>query len=390
MTEEEQKKESVEEVKTAPAPVDEKELIKRIQVILFASGRAVDVEELSSMTKEPSTRNIKKAVAELKKQMEERDSPLMIVEEKEDTWKFSIKDDYLTFVTDLIPSMELDKATLETLAVIAWRNPVLQADVVKIRTSNAYDHIAKLVDMGFVSKERYGRSFVLKPTTKFFEYFDLPSKEYIKEMFKNVTDGIRFIDDKKEEQKEVEEFEQPEKVGDMPVYETTPDKPEEETEEEPEIHLGKLEVYGEGGEKQEKTKEKIEFDELEKQEEEEPEEEPETVDDRSDEDKAMDVINNLAEMDEQPTTPEETEEGEETEEEQPKVEEEPEAPPERELSPELEEFAGTKKPEPKHVEEYEEKKEEPTTTEKTEEGGESVEETKKPEERDIDALVEEK
>lgn len=401
---EDQKKEGIKAVAApaeTPEPIDENELIKRVQVILYASGRAMGVDELISMTKEQSARNIKKAIAELTKQMEERESPLMIVEEKPDHWKFAIKDDYLVFVAELIPNMDLDKATLETLAVIAWRHPILQADVIKIRTSNAYEHIAKLVDIGFVSKERYGRSFVLKPTSRFFEYFDLPSKEYIKDLFKNVTDSVRVIDEKKEDQKQVEEF-APEKVGDMPVYETTQEPKEKQSEEEPEMHLGQLEVYEEGKEEEKTEKEGVEiagkrevnFDDLneetveETEEAEQPEESPTG---KTEEDKAMEVINGIAAMDDTKEA-EETEEDEgaegvektETEESEPAEE----ASQEHELSPALEAFASDGEEKPKPAEEPAEKPEEPSG-----EADESKSEeptTEKPDEQNIDDMAEEK
>jgi len=333
-------------------PIDEKELVKRIQVILFAAGRPISLEELISMTREQEPRAIKKAIAELEKQMEERDSPLMVVEYA-DAWKLAIKDQYLTFITDLIPSMDLDKATLETLAIIAWRHPVLQADVVKIRTSNAYEHIAKLVDLGFISKERHGRSFVIKPTNKFFEYFDLPSKEAIKEMFKGVADGLRIIDESKEKQKEVGEFED-DKLGDLNVYEAKPEEKKEEVELEPGDHVGKLKVYDEPGaesETEEGSEEEgsgMDFDFDKKETETEAEETTEIPEEKDDGEKAMEVINHIAETEEES---EPTEESEETEEQEPEV-------PEHDLDPALEEFAGIKKPEEKETEEESEPAEE--------------------------------
>jgi seryl-tRNA synthetase len=76
---------------------------------------------------------------------------------------------------------------METLAVIAWKYPVLQADVVKIRHNKAYDHLRQLEELGFIMRVKFGRTNKLTLTQKFFEYFDLPTKEQAKEVFKNIV-----------------------------------------------------------------------------------------------------------------------------------------------------------------------------------------------------------
>src|SRR3989344_1909265 len=72
---------------------------------------------------------------------------------------------------------EEEKPLMETLAVIAWRYPVVQSEVVKLRSPAAYEHMKQLEEQGFIAKEKYSRTFKVKLTKKFFEYFDLPSEE---------------------------------------------------------------------------------------------------------------------------------------------------------------------------------------------------------------------
>ena len=73
-----------------------------------------------------------------------------------------------------MPDTEMTKSVMETLAVIAWKQPIIQADVIKIRTNKAYEHIKELVGMGFVTSEKFGRTKKLKLTQKFLDYFDHP------------------------------------------------------------------------------------------------------------------------------------------------------------------------------------------------------------------------
>ncbi|PIY60372.1 hypothetical protein COY95_02115, partial [Candidatus Woesearchaeota archaeon CG_4_10_14_0_8_um_filter_47_5] len=51
-----------------------------------------------------------------------------------------------------------------------------------------YDHVAELEESGYITKARFGRSYILKLTPKFFEYFDLSGKKDIEERFKRFKD----------------------------------------------------------------------------------------------------------------------------------------------------------------------------------------------------------
>ena len=68
---------------------------------------------------------------------------------------------------------ELDRPTQETLAIIAYKNPALQSDVIKVRGNKAYDHIKFLKGDNFITSEKNGRTRLLKLTQKFFDYFDV-------------------------------------------------------------------------------------------------------------------------------------------------------------------------------------------------------------------------
>jgi segregation and condensation protein B len=163
------------------------DLKKEVEAILFSAGRAVTLKELQSLLHLNDPGLIKETIRELKDDYESKDSPLMILAEEEG-WKLTVKEKFLQIVQKINPHTELSKTILETLSVIAWKQPVLQSEVIKIRTNKAYDHIAELHRLGFVSKERQGRSFLLKITPKFLDYFDLPDDKAIKEVFKEFKD----------------------------------------------------------------------------------------------------------------------------------------------------------------------------------------------------------
>lgn len=75
----------------------------------------------------------------------------------------------------------LSRAALETLAIIAYRQPVLRVEVEKIRGVDAGGMIKALLEKELVRvvgrKELPGRPIAYGTTRKFLETFDLPSLE---------------------------------------------------------------------------------------------------------------------------------------------------------------------------------------------------------------------
>jgi len=181
------------------------EIKKQIEALLFAAGRNVTIDELAKIMNVFDKNTIKNAINELKKDYEQREAPLIIIQEG-DSWKMTVHEKFIPLVQKINPNAELSRTLMETLSVIAWKQPVLQSEVVDIRTPAVYEQIAELEKMGFISKERSGRSYMLKVTQKFMDYFDLPNKEAIKNVFKDITQQQQLDSfEKKEESKEQEQ-----------------------------------------------------------------------------------------------------------------------------------------------------------------------------------------
>lgn len=163
-------------------------LKNQIEALLFACGRKISLDEIMKMTGISHTDVIKEKLTLLQQEYGVRDSPLMLVEEPEG-WKLTTREKYLPLVQKIVPHTELSKTVLETLAVVAWKQPMLQSDVIRIRTNKAYEHIAELEKMGFLSKQKYGRTYSISLTQKFYDYFDLKDAEAAKTLFKDIKEG---------------------------------------------------------------------------------------------------------------------------------------------------------------------------------------------------------
>ena len=159
--------------------------MNKIEAVLFTVGRWVDFEELSRLTGIASMGYLKEAVDKLKAEYVKRGGALHVVSSGSKL-RLNIKKEYLFLTEKLLTDCELDGPTQETLAVIAYKSPVFQSDIVKIRGNTAYDHIKILRELEFITAEKSGRTRILKVTGKFYDYFDVAAHE-IKEKFDEAT-----------------------------------------------------------------------------------------------------------------------------------------------------------------------------------------------------------
>lgn len=196
----------------------------KIEALLFAYGKYIDyktIAELCSIEKNKT----KKILNELKEDYEKRNSALAIYQEGE-SWKINVREKYLSIVRKIVADTELPKSVMETLAIIAWKSPVFQSEVVKIRGNKCYDHIDLLEETGFILKEKKGRSYIIKTTDKFYNYFEIDHGN-LKSIFDEVKIPV------KEEQKTLKE-EIPEVIEIEKKIEMIETKKMTETEEEKE------------------------------------------------------------------------------------------------------------------------------------------------------------
>lgn len=152
------------------------ELKYKIEAVLFTLGKFVTLEDLGKFCEIGSIGVIKEALDALKKDYENRNCALEI-EEVDGKFKLNIKKEFSYLTNKLLASKEMDSPTTKTLAIIAYKQPVTQSEVIKIRGNKAYDHIKSLRENNLISAERKGRTRLLKVTSNFYEYFDIAESE---------------------------------------------------------------------------------------------------------------------------------------------------------------------------------------------------------------------
>ena len=146
-------------------------LKSRIEAVLFTTAKVLQIADIAEILEVEDLDAVEEAMLELIMDYSTRDGALEI--DDENGYILQVKDEHMDIVEKLCP-VEISKPVLKTLTVIALKGPIRQS-VLKEYRSNAYEHIAELVEKGLVSKTRdkNGRSFNVATTPKFAEYFKL-------------------------------------------------------------------------------------------------------------------------------------------------------------------------------------------------------------------------
>src|SRR3989338_4627904 len=159
-------RESVEEIDNAR----EEENLKKVEAALFIAGRFMTVPELVALT-DINPLLLKKLLEDLQ---DAYSSKGISVIKQNEMWKMDVAPEYTDLVNKLATgSSEFKKAEQETLAIIAYKHPIKQSVVIKIRGNKAYDHIKNFVEQGLVTKKRAGRTWELSLSDNFYNYFNL-------------------------------------------------------------------------------------------------------------------------------------------------------------------------------------------------------------------------
>jgi len=168
---------------TAPEPALELSEVKRVlEAALLSSAEPLTVQQLKRLfAGEIDADNIRKVLDELKGEWADRTVELTSVASG---WRFRVKPDYQRFL-DRISSEKpprYSRAVLETLAIIAYRQPVTRGDIEDVRgVAVSPPTLNALVERGWVevvgNRETPGRPAIFATTKKFLDDLNLRSLE---------------------------------------------------------------------------------------------------------------------------------------------------------------------------------------------------------------------
>jgi segregation and condensation protein B len=145
-----------------------------VEAVLFVSGKPVSLKDLAQSMDTPAG-EIKKLITELQEHYNEHDSAVQIVETVDKKFVMQLKPEFSEVVMNYAPESGESKAMLKTLSLIAYKQPILQSEVVKYRGTGAYKHIKEMEEEGLIQRTPKERTYLLKTTPKFAEFYGLKS-----------------------------------------------------------------------------------------------------------------------------------------------------------------------------------------------------------------------
>jgi len=172
------------------------EIGKKIEAVLFVAGDLIDINDLANGL-ETSPSEIRKQIAILSDEYDSRIAGMRIIWVG-DLVQMSSREDYAEIISNTLAPLKvqsLTKSVIETLSIIAYKQPVTRTEVAEIRGVRSDYSINILHQRGLImeagKKDALGSPMMFKTTDLFLREFNLIS-----------LDGLPNIDDLSESNKQ--------------------------------------------------------------------------------------------------------------------------------------------------------------------------------------------
>lgn len=162
-----------------------------IESLIFVSLEPLNLEKIKNICTEFSNREIEDAIQELVENYASNERGIKIIQAA-GGYLFSTKSEYDQWIRRLLSldqKSKLSHAALETLAAVAYHQPITLAEISALRGVDATYSLKTLLQKKLVKitgrKKSPGRPLIYRTTDKFLTYFglnnikDLPSEEEI-------------------------------------------------------------------------------------------------------------------------------------------------------------------------------------------------------------------
>lgn len=160
--------------------LDEKESI--IEAMLFAAGNAVKIQDIAEILNIDS-KAVKEIVKNINLRFDEENRPVTI-REIDKGFQMCTKPQYHQYIRKLQeqkPKKNLSQSAMETLAIIAYKQPVTRIEIEKIRGVNSDHAVSTLAEFGLIEDigraDLPGRPLLYSTTEEFLRKFGYSSLE---------------------------------------------------------------------------------------------------------------------------------------------------------------------------------------------------------------------
>ena len=157
-----------------------KQLEAVVEAILFTMGESVEVERLAAAL-EHDEETVRKIIRSMMTRYDEEDRGVHIIE-LDGAFQMCTKPelyDYLVKIAHTPKKHVLTDVLLETLSIIAYKQPITRLEIEKIRGVSCSQAVNKLVEYGLICEagrlDAPGRPITFATTEEFLRYFGIES-----------------------------------------------------------------------------------------------------------------------------------------------------------------------------------------------------------------------
>ncbi len=149
-----------------------------VECLLFTADAPLTMEHFKKGLPDADPAAIRQAISELMQEHTARNGGFSL-HEVAGGFQFRTRPEYASWIRQLFqpPAPRLSRAALETLSIIAYRQPVLRSEIEQVRGVNSGNTIKILLERRLIRvlgrREIPGRPLVYATTRKFLETFDL-------------------------------------------------------------------------------------------------------------------------------------------------------------------------------------------------------------------------
>jgi segregation and condensation protein B len=144
-----------------------------VEAALYVAGRPLDLKTMANAAGTRSKKKVRKLAKTLLEKYKNRETALEILEVEGERFVMQLKTEYTAKVRKLSTRPLLSAGPLKTLSYIAFRQPVLQTQVVEVRGHHSYGHLKQLEEMQLIARDGIGKKRVVKTTQFFADFFGL-------------------------------------------------------------------------------------------------------------------------------------------------------------------------------------------------------------------------
>jgi len=179
MSEDIQEEQELQSVSDLPPIESVEELSCIIQALVFASNEVVTLKKIKEILGDLDQAQVSGALRYANEQLAKIKSPFEIVAVA-GGYRFRTKNAYYPYIRKLFPennARKLSAAALETLAIVAYKQPITKAGIEAVRGVSCDGPLHSLLDKKFIAlgerAETVGNPYTYITTAEFLKYFGI-------------------------------------------------------------------------------------------------------------------------------------------------------------------------------------------------------------------------